>query len=128
MPKPLMVWITTNCGKFLKRWKHQTTLPVLRNLHVGQKAKVRTGHGTRNWFEIGKVVWQGCILSPCLFNFYAEYIMQNGGLDDSQAGIRIASRNINNLRYADDTTLTAENGKELKSLLMKVIEESEKAC
>ena len=105
MLKPLTVWIIINCRKFLKRWKHQTTLPVLRNLHAGQKAKVRTGHGTRNWFKIGKVVWQGCILSPCLFNFYAEYIMQNGGLDDSQAGIRIASRNINNLRYADDIPL-----------------------
>ena len=114
MLKPLTVWIIINCRKFLKRWKHQTTLPVLRNLHAGQKAKVRTGHGTRNWFKIGKVVWQGCILSPCLFNFYAEYIMQNGGLDDSQAGIRIASRNINNLRYADDTTLTAESEEELK--------------
>ena len=99
---------------------------LLRNLYAGQEATVRTGHGTTDWFQIGKVVHQGCILSPCLFNFYAEYIMRNAGLDEAQAGIKIAGRNINNLRYADDTTLKAENKEELKSLLMKVNEESEK--
>ena len=87
---------------------------------------VRTGHGTTEWFQIGKVVRQGCILSPCLFNFYAEYIMQNSGLDETQAGIKIVGRNINNLRYADDTTLMAESEEELKSLLKKVKEDSEK--
>ena len=90
-----------------------------------RKATVRTGHGTTDWFQIGKGVLQGCILSPCLFNFYVEYIMRNPGLDEAQAGIKIARRNINNLRYADDTTLMAES-EELKSLLMKVKEESEK--
>ena len=98
---------------------------LLRNLYVGQEATVRTGHGTTDWFQIGKGVQQGCILSPCLFNFYAEYIMRNTGLEETQAGIKIARRNINNLRYADDTTLTAESEEELKSLL-KVKEESEK--
>ena len=98
---------------------------LLRNLYAGQEATVRTGHGTTDWFQIGKGVRQGCILSPCLFNFYAEYIMRNAGMDEAQAGIKIAGRNINNLRYADDTTLMAES-KELKSLLMKVKEESEK--
>ena len=98
---------------------------LLRNLYVGQEATVRTGHGTTDWFHIGKGVPQGCILSPCLFNFYAEYIMRNAGLEEAQAGIKIARRNINNLRYADDTTLMAEI-EELKSLLMKVKEESEK--
>ena len=99
----------------------------MRNLHAGQEATVRTGHGTTDWFQIGKGVHQGCILSPCLFNFYAEYIMKNAGLEEAQAGIKIAGRNINNLRYADDTTLMAESKEELKSLLMKVKEESEKA-
>ena len=98
---------------------------LLRNLYAGQEATVRTGHGTTDWFQIGKGVRQGCILSPCLCNFYAEYIMRNAGLDEAQAGIKIAWRNINHLRYADDTTLMAES-KELKSLLMKVKEESEK--
>ena len=98
-----------------------------RNLYVGHEAAVRTGHGTTDWFQIGKGVCQGCILSPCLFNLYAEYIMQNAGLDESQAGIKIPGRNINNLRYADDITLMAESKEELKSLLMKVKEESEKA-
>ena len=98
---------------------------LLRNLYAGQEATVRTGHGTTDWFQIRKGVRQGCILSPCLFNLYAEYIMQNAGLEEVQAGIKIAGRNLNNLRYTDDTTLTAEN-KELKSLLMKVKEESEK--
>ena len=100
---------------------------VLRNLYAGQEATVRNGHGKTDWFQIGKGVHQGCILSPCLFNFYAEYIMRNSGLDEAQAGIKIARRNINNLRYADDTTLTAESKKELKSLLIKVKEVSEKA-
>ena len=100
---------------------------LLRNLCAGQEATVRTGHGTTHWFQIGKGVRQGCILSPCLFNFYAEYIMRNAGLEEPQAGIKIAGRNINNLRYGDDTTLMAEGEEELKSLLMKVKEESEKA-
>ena len=94
--------------------------------YAGQEATVRTGHGTTDWFQIGQGVRQGCILSPCLFNFYAEYVMRNAGLEEAQAGIKIAGRNINNLRYADDTTLMAEIEEELKSLLMKVKEESEK--
>ena len=98
---------------------------LLRNLYAGQEATVRTGHGTTDWFQIRKGVPQSCILSPCLFNLYAEYIIQNAGLDEAQAGIKIAGRKINNLRYADDTTLTAEI-KELKSFSMKVKEESEK--
>ena len=93
---------------------------LLRNLYEGQKATVRTGHGTTHWFQIGKGVHQGCILSPCLFNLHAEYIMRNVGLEEAQAGIKISGRNINNLRYADDTTLMAESEEELKSLLMKV--------
>ena len=99
---------------------------LLRNLDTGQEATVRTGHETTDWFKTGKGVGQGCILSPCLFNFYAEYIMRNAGLEEAQAGIKIARRNINNLRYADDTTLMAESEEELKSLLMKVKEEREK--
>ena len=99
---------------------------LLRNLYAGQEATVRTGHGTTGWFQIGKGVHQGCILSPCLFNFYAEYIMRNAGLEEVQAGIQIARRNINNLRYADDTSLMAESEEERKSLLMKVKKESEK--
>ena len=99
---------------------------LLRNLYVGQEASVRTEQGTTAWVQIGKGVCQGCILLPCLFNFYAEYIMRNAGLEESQAGIKIAGRNINNLRYADDTTLMAESEEELKSLLIKVKEESEK--
>ena len=98
---------------------------LLRNLYAGQEATVRTGHGTTDWFQIGKAVCQGYILSPCLFNLHAEYIMKNAGLDEAQAGIKIARRNINNLRHADDTTLMAES-EELKNLLMKVKEESEK--
>ena len=94
---------------------------------TGEEATVRTGHGTTDWFQIGKGICQGCILSPCLFDFYAEYIMQNAGLDEAQDGIKIAGRNINNLRYADDTTLMAESEEELKSLMMKVKEESVKA-
>ena len=98
---------------------------LLRNLYTGQEATVRTGHGTADWFQIGKGVRQGCMLSPCLFNFYTEYTMRNAGLEEAQAGIKIARRNINNLRYAYDTSLMAE-AEELKSLLMKVKEESEK--
>ena len=100
---------------------------LLRNLYAGQEATIRTGHGTTDWFQIGKGICQGCILSLCLFNLYAEYIMWNAGLDKSQAGIKVVGRNINNFRYADDTTLMAESKEELKSLLMKVKEESEKA-
>ena len=99
---------------------------LLRNLYVSQETTVRTGHRTTDWFKIGKGVCQGCILSPCLFNFYAEYIMRNTGLEEAQAGIKIAGKNINNLGYADDTTLMAESEEELKSLLMNVKEESEK--
>ena len=98
---------------------------LLRNRYAGQEARLRTGHGTTDWFQIGKGVRQGCILSPCLFNFYAEYIMRNAGLEEAQTGIKIAGRNIN-LRYADDPTLMAESEEELKNLLMKVKEESEK--
>ena len=121
-----------DCVDHNKLWKilkemgipdHLTCL--LRNLHAGQEATVRTGHGTIDWSQIGKGVCQDCILSPCLFNLYAEYIMRNAGLDEAQAGIKIAGRNINNLRYADDTTLMAEREEKLKSLLMKVKEESE---
>ena len=99
---------------------------LLRNTYAGQEATLRIGPGTTDWFQIGKGVCQGCILSPCLFNFYAEYIMRNAELEETQAGIKIAGRNINNLRYADDTTLMAESEEELKSLLMKVKVESEK--
>ena len=99
---------------------------LLRNLYAGQEATVRTGHGTTDWFQIGKQVCQGCILSPCLFNLYAGYITRNTWLEEAQAGIKIAGRNVNNLRYADDTTLMAKSEEELKSLLMKVKEESEK--
>ena len=109
MPNPLTVWITTN-WKILKEMEipdHLTCL--LRNLYAGQEATVRTGHGTTDWFQIGKGVRQGCILSPCLFNLYAEYTMRNAKLDEAQAGIKTAGRNINNLRYADDTTLMAES-------------------
>ena len=126
-PKPLTVWIKKKLWKILKEMgisEHLTCL--LRNLYAGQEARVRIGHGTTDWFQIGKGVRQGCILSPCLFNFYAEYIMRNPGLEEAKAGIKIAGRNINNLRCADDTTLMAESEEELKSLLMKVKEESEK--
>ena len=127
MPKPLTVWITTN-WKILQEMEladHLTCL--LRNLYADQEATVRTGHGTTDWFQIGKGVHQSCILSPYLFNLYAEYIMRNARLDEAQAGINITVRNINNLRSTDDTTLMAENKEELKSLLMKVKEESENA-
>ena len=99
---------------------------LLRDLYAGQKGTVRTGHGITDWFQIGKGVRQGCILSPCLFYFYAEYMMRNAGLEETQAGIKVAGRNINHLRYADDTTLMAESEEELKSLLMKVKVENEK--
>ena len=99
---------------------------LLKNLYAGQEATVRTGHGTTDWLQIRKGVRQGCILPPCLFNFYAEYIMRNAGLDEAQVGIKIAGRNISNLRYADDTILMPESEEELKSLLMKMKEESEK--
>ena len=98
---------------------------LLKDLYAGQEATVRTGHGKTDWFQIGKEVHEGCILSPCLFNLYAEYIMRNAGLDEARSGIKIVRRNINNLKYADDTTLMAENEEKLKSLLMKVKEESE---
>ena len=126
MPKPLTVWITTN-WKILQEMgipDHLTC--ILRNLYAGQEAIVRAGHGTTDWFQIGKGVHQSCIMSPCLFNFYAEYIMRNAGLEETQAGIKISGRNINNLRYVDDTTLIAESKEELKSLVMKVKKESEK--
>ena len=100
---------------------------LLRNLYGGQEATVRNGHGTTDWFQIGKGVRQGCLLSPCLFNLYAEYIMRNAGLEEAQSGIKMARRNINHFRYADDTTLMAESEEKLKSLLMKVKEESEKS-
>ena len=126
MPIPLTVWITTN-WKILKEMgipDHLTCL--LRNLYAGQETTVRTGHGTKDRFQTGKGVCQGCILSPCLFKLYAEHIMRNAELEEAQAGIKIARRNINNLGYADDTTLMAESEEELKSLLMKVKEESAK--
>ena len=126
MPKPLTVWITINCGKFLEMGIPNHLTCLLRNLYSGQEVTLRTGHGTTDWFQIRKGVCQGCILSPCLFNMYAKYIMRNTGLVEAQARIKIARRNTNNLKYADDTTLMAES-EELKSLLMKVKEESEKA-
>ena len=122
-----------DCVDHKKMWKilKEMGIPdhlicLLRNQYAGQKATVRTGHGTTDWFQIGKGVRQGCILSPCLFNLYAEYLMRNAGLEETQAGIKIAGRNINNLRYADDTTLMEESEEELKSLLMKMKEESKK--
>ena len=117
----MIVWITKNYRKFLKRWDY-----LLTNLYAGKEATVRTGNETTDWFQIRKGVRQGCILSPCLFNLYAEYIMRNAGLEEAQAGIKITGRNINNLRYADDTTLMGESEEELKSLLIKVKEEREK--
>ena len=118
--KHLLVWITTNCAKFLKRSEYQI-------LYESQEATIRTRHGTMDWFKIGKGVCQGCILSPFLFSLHAEYIMQNAGLDDSQAGIKIARKNISILRFAHDTTQMAKHKEELKSLLKRVKEESEKA-
>ena len=126
MTKPLTVWITI-MWKILKEMGIPDHLNcVLRSLYTGQEATVETGHGTTDWFQIGKGVHQGCVLSPCLFNLYAEYIIRNAGLEETQDGIKAARRNLNNLRYADDTTLMAESEEELKSLLMKVKEEREK--
>jgi len=128
VPKP-------DCVDHHKLWKILEDMGIpdhlpclLRNLYAGQEAIIRTGHGTTDWFQIGKGVHQGCILSPCLFNFYGEYIMRTAGLEEAQAGIKIAGRNIHNFRYADDTTLMAERKEELKNLLMKVKEESEQFC
>ena len=125
------MWITTSCVIKIPTLK-EMGIPdyltcLLRNMYIGQEATVGSAHGITNWFQIGKGVHQGCILSPSLFDFYAEYIMRNAGLEEAQAGIKIAWRNINNLSYADDTTLMAESKEELKSLLMKAKEESEKA-
>ena len=119
--KALIVWITTNCEKFLKRWEYP------KNLYAGQEARVTSAHGTMNWFKFGKRVLQGYMLSPCLVNLYAENTMRNAGLDNSQSGIKFPRRNINNLRYADGTTLMADREEKLKSLLMRVKEENEKA-
>ena len=127
MPKPLTVWIMTNWKILKEMGIPDHLICLLRNLYAGQEATVRTGYGTTGWFQMGKGVRQGCILSPSLFNLYAEYIMRNAGLEEAQAGIKIAGRNINNLRYADDTTVIAES-EELKSLLMKMKEESEKGA
>ena len=113
VPKPLTVWITTKCGKFLEMGVQDHLTCFLRNLYAGQEATVRIRHGTTDWFQIRKGVRQGCILSPCLFNLYAEHIMGNAGLNEAQSGIKIAGRNINNLRYADDTILMAESEEEL---------------
>ena len=126
MSKHLTLWITTNCGKFWKRLEYQTTWPDSWEVCMQIRKQQLKWHGTTDWLQIEKGVHQGCVLSPCLFNLYAEYIMRNTGLDEAQAGIKIAGRNINNLRYADDSTLMAKSEEELKSLLMKVKEESEK--
>ena len=123
--KPLTLWITTNSGKFLMRWEYQTTLSSFWEICM-QVKKQQWEHGTMDWFQIGKGIHQGCILSPWIFNFYAEYIMWNAGLDAAQARIKIALKNISNLRYVDDTTFMAESEEELKSLLMKVKEKNEK--
>ena len=120
--KPIPVW------KILKEMGIPDHLTCILRNPAGQEATVRTGHGTTDWFQIGKGVRQGCTLSPCLFNLYTEYIMQNAGMDEAQTGINIAGRNINDLRYTDDTTLMSESKEELKSLLMKVKEESEKTA
>ena len=132
MAKPIQYGKVKNNNNKIKKKKEigirDLLTSLLRNLYAGQEATVRTGHGTTDWFLIGKGTRQGCILSPCLFNLYAEYIMRNAGLDEAKARIKIAGRNINNLRYADDTTLMAESKEELKSLLMKMKEESEKVA
>ena len=120
MPKPLTVWITINCGKFWKRWEYQITWPASWETCMEFRKQQLELDMEQDWFQIGKGVHQGCILSPCLFKFYAKYIMRNTGLEEAQVGIKISGRNINNLRYADDTTLMAESEEELKSLLMKV--------
>ena len=126
MPKPLTVWITINWKILKEMGIPDHLICLLRNMYAGQEATVRTGHGTTDWFQIEKGVCQGCILSSCLFNLYAEYIMRNAGLKETQSGIKIARRNINKLRYADNTTLMAESEEELKSLLMNVKVGSEK--
>ena len=120
MPKPLTMWITTTWNILQEMGIPDHLTCLLRNLFSGQNATVTTGHGTADWLQIGKRAFQGCILSPCLFNLYAEYIMWNAWLDEAQAGIKIARRNINSLRFTDDTTLMAESEEELESLLMKV--------
>ena len=125
MQKPLTVWITTTCGKLTDIGIPDHLTCLLRNLCAGQEATLRTEHGTADWFQIRKGVIKGCILSPCLFKLYAEYIMRNAQLDEAQAGIMVAGKNINNLRYADDTSHMVECEEKLKSLLMKVKEESE---
>ena len=125
-PKPFTVWITTNWKILQEMGIPDHLICLLRNMYAGQEATVRTGHGTTDWFQIRKGVRQGCTLSPCLFNLYAEYVMRNTGLEEAQAGIKIPRRNINNLRYADNTTLMAESEEELKSLSMQMKEESEK--
>ena len=124
MPEPLILWITTNWKIFKEMRIPDHLICLLRNLYAGQEATVRTGHGTKDWFQIGKGAHQDCILSPCLFNLYAEYI-RNAGLEEAQAGIKIVGRNINNFRYAEDTILITESEEELKSLLIKVKEKSE---
>ena len=124
--KTFDVWITTNWKILQDMWIPDHLTCLLRNLYAGQEATVRTVYGTTDWFQIGKGLRQGCILSPCLFKLYAEYIMRNAGLDEAQTWMKIAGRNINNFIYADDPTLMAESKEELKSLLMKVKEESEK--
>ena len=125
MLNPLTVWITASCGKFLKTWEYQTTL--LASWETCMWVKKHQLEPDMDWFKIGKGVRQGCILSPCLFNLYAEYTMRNAGLDEAQAGIKTAERSINNLRYADDTTRKEESEEELKSLLIRVKEKNEKA-
>ena len=120
------MWIKTNCGKLTDTGIADHHICLLRNLYAGQEATARSEHGKTAWLQIRKGVYQGCILSPCLFNLYAEYIMLNARVDETQTGIKISGRNTNNLRYADDTTLKAESEEELKSLLMKVKKESEK--
>ena len=126
IPKPLTVWITTNWKILKEMGIPDHLICLLRNLYAGQETAVRIGHGIADWFQIGKGVRQGCILSPCLLNLYAEYIMRDSGLDEAQAGIKIAGRNSNNFRCADDTTIMAENEEEQKSLLKKMKGESEK--
>ena len=125
MPKPLTVWTATNCGKLYEMGISDHLTCLLRNPYAGQEAIVRTQHVATNWFQIGKGLHQGCILSPCLFNLYAEYIRRKSRLEEAQAGIKTARRNINNIRFADDTTLMVKSKEELKGLLMKVKVESE---
>ena len=125
-PKPLTVWITKNWKSLKEMGIPDHLMCFLRNVYAGQEATVRTGHGTKDWLQVGKGVHQGCLLFPCLFNLYVEYIMRNTGLDEAQVGIKIAERNTKYLIYADDTTLMAESEEKLKSFLIKVKEKSEK--